>query len=351
MYVNIMCIGIIGNAIVIVIYSCRFQLYLVFCKMSSTIILFVHVSSILISIGVDRYLTICRPFQTQITTRVAKYICGILIFASLVRSFPIIEIYGYSRCFFRDEYGYNTFSVVYNAILLSIFVAATIVPFVLYALICRKLYISRRRLSLDKKYMNSGENIMEACMKVAINFEAKNTRSKFPINETMKCPAVETGGSGCNRDLHANDKTCDDSKSESTNLDSTQKGKQNVKIDIVGIEVEVTGFVFYLGSCVVKPESTNCNITGKRTMKTMYTMLTITALFILSYIPAFYVTIQGLIDEEFWDRPSNDELVLYKILLTSYLINNMMNLVVYRFMDEKFRQECFEMQWSCRRCR
>ncbi|KAL3889962.1 hypothetical protein ACJMK2_002276 [Sinanodonta woodiana] len=440
LYVSIMCIGIIGNAIVIVIYSCRFQLsprkifiltlalldftacsvglpyhvldliepymyrYLVFCKMSTAIILFVHVSSlsILISIGVDRYLKICRPFQTQITTRVAKYICGILIFASLVISFPIFEIYGYNtvktgygnitgvECFFCDEYRYNTFSVVYHVILLSVFVAATIVLFVLYSLICRELYISRRRISLDNKTLNSGENITEACMlslvsseiqdrKVATNFEAKNIRSKFPITETMKHTAVETGGSRCNRDLHENDQACVDSKSESTIFDSITDEEREAKekrVEIISMQVlkckdrcrgdRSRGYGFRLISWVLRCK-TRINkiqhseserrraimraLTDKRTMKTTYTMLTITALFILSYIPAFYVTIQGLIDEEFWDRPSEDELVLYNILLRSYLINNMMNPVVYGFMDEKFRQKCFKMQWPCRRCR
>ncbi|KAL3889954.1 hypothetical protein ACJMK2_002269 [Sinanodonta woodiana] len=444
LYVSIMCIGIIGNAIVIVIYSCRFQLsprkifiltlalldfttcsvgipyhvldilepymyrYLVFCKMSTAIILFVHVSSIsiLISIGVDRYLKICRPFQTQITTRVAKYICGILIFASLVMSIPIFEIYGYStvktgygnitgvECFFSDEYRYNKFPVVYHVVLLSIFVAATIVLFVLYSFICRKLYISRRRLSLDKKTMNSqktysGENIMEACMlssvpsksqdvKVATNFNGKNTRSKFTINETMKCPAVETGDSGCNRDLHENDEACVDSKSESTKMDLIIDEKREAKennMEIISMQVlkckdrcgdRSRGYGFRLISCVLRCK-TRINkiqhneskrrraivraLTDKRTLKTTYTMFTITALFILSYIPTFYVTIHGLIDEEFWDRSSENELVLYNILLRSYLINNMMNPVVYGFMDEKFRQECFKMQWPCRRCR
>ncbi|KAK3596557.1 hypothetical protein CHS0354_027012 [Potamilus streckersoni] len=444
LYVSIMSIGIIGNAVVIVIYTCRFKLsprkifiltlalldlttcsvglpyhvldilepytykYLVFCKISTATILFVYVSSIsiLIIIGVDRYLKICHPFQTQITTRGAKYTCGILIFASLVMAFPIFELYGYSKvktgygnitgveCFFSEEYNKNnSFPLTYHVILLTIFVAATIVLLALYSLICRELYITRRRLSLDKEKMNSHksnseENIMEAntcmlssvpskgqCREAASNFEGKNTISKFPINEIIKSPVMETSGCRCHSDLHENEEACGDSNYESTKFDLiNEEVKAKEKMKTISIQVLKSKDRCYGGRCYrfrfiswILRCKTRINkmqhgkserrraimrvLKDKRTLKTTYTMLTITALFILSYLPTFYVTIHGLMDPDLWNRTSDDKMVLYHILLRSYLINNMMNPIVYGFIDEKFRQECFRMPLQCRRRR
>jgi hypothetical protein len=68
-------------------------------------------------------------------------------------------------------------------------------------------------------------------------------------------------------------------------------------------------------------------------------MLTITVVFIVSYLPFIIISILDSIDEGFWDGRTIVESVFLDCMLRLYLVNNVTNPVIYSFWDEKFRRE------------
>ncbi|KAL3889956.1 hypothetical protein ACJMK2_002271 [Sinanodonta woodiana] len=91
--------------------------------------------------------------------------------------------------------------------------------------------------------------------------------------------------------------------------------------------------------------------TEKHTRKITKIMFTITLVFIVSYLPHLCITILDAVDTHFWDDLSSSEIVVYDILLRTYLINDMANPIIYGFWDDKFRKECMQLIKAVPKCR
>ena len=80
--------------------------------------------------------------------------------------------------------------------------------------------------------------------------------------------------------------------------------------------------------------------TEKHTRKITLIMLTITVVFIISYLPFIIISLADSADAEYWTDMSEGMAVFVDFMLRFYLINNMANAIIYSFWNERFRREC-----------
>ncbi|KAK3583208.1 hypothetical protein CHS0354_025729 [Potamilus streckersoni] len=95
--------------------------------------------------------------------------------------------------------------------------------------------------------------------------------------------------------------------------------------------------------CLSKDQFIMKLLGDKRTFKITYMTFTITAVFIVSYFPSVYIMTISLLDMAYWENLSTQQTVVYELLMRSYLINSMVNPIIYGFWDERFRFECLKM--------
>ncbi|KAL3889967.1 hypothetical protein ACJMK2_002281 [Sinanodonta woodiana] len=101
--------------------------------------------------------------------------------------------------------------------------------------------------------------------------------------------------------------------------------------------------------CLSKDQFIRKLLRDKRALKITYMTFTITAVFIVSYFPSIYIMMISLLDMGYWENLSTQQTVFYELLMRSYLINSMVNPIIYGFWDERFRFECWKMIKCVRR--
>ncbi|KAH3709554.1 hypothetical protein DPMN_069018 [Dreissena polymorpha] len=91
-----------------------------------------------------------------------------------------------------------------------------------------------------------------------------------------------------------------------------------------------------------------CKEKHKRKITRM--MLTITIVFIVTYLPFMVLSVVTTLVYDFWDGLPGYEEVLYDSILRLYLLNNIANPIIYSFMDVKFIREVASMFKGIFRC-
>ena len=81
----------------------------------------------------------------------------------------------------------------------------------------------------------------------------------------------------------------------------------------------------------------------KHTRKITIILLSITIVFIVSYLPFIVITILDSVSDDYWFEMSNNTELFHNFLLRLYLVNNMANPIIYGFWDKKFRNECVKL--------
>ena len=81
----------------------------------------------------------------------------------------------------------------------------------------------------------------------------------------------------------------------------------------------------------------------KHSTKITVMMLTISAIFIFSYLPYIIMSILTAMIDDFWESMEYSESVLSNLALRMYLVNNVTNPIVYSFWDLRFRSECLTL--------
>jgi hypothetical protein len=77
----------------------------------------------------------------------------------------------------------------------------------------------------------------------------------------------------------------------------------------------------------------------------------ITVIFVISFLPYLIISILNGMDDHFWNDMSTGELVIINLLMRTYFINNMVNPIVYWFLDKKFKQEVYRFFRDIRKCK
>lgn len=388
----IICIGMIGNSVVIYIYKNKFKrssarvyiislaiadlsvclvglpyhvLDLTFtvnytnraaCRALSFLIGSCTLSSIfiLLVVGLDRYLKVCHPLRKQIIDFGDRKACMIAAGIACVLNIPNGIIYGNStvtiseynstgfECFIDDEYSGSVFAAGFLGINLLIFVLSCVYLIVIYAFIGRKIYqqaalempldkkgtvclcCSRRQLGLD----DEDEEIDD---KANVVFDKNDSEAKATID--LPDIIVEDTGNSLPNTSASNTKN--DGKT------SNAKGKASSKTQSVDVKKKKIKKVS--SATMIRHTNPDKQSKEKNTRKITLMMMTITIVFILTYLPFIALSIVDVINEEFWDDLTANETVLYDLLLRLYLLNNVANPLIYSFWDNRFRREVIRL--------
>ncbi|XP_061173466.1 cholecystokinin receptor-like [Saccostrea echinata] len=264
---------------------------------------FVALTSIFVMIGlsVDRYRRVCKPLKTQLTVFMAKVVCGIAVFLSILFSWPILfllgtrhvqlpyNITGYD-CSTDDAYRKTIYPVAHNGILFLIFVFAIVFLIVIYILIGRKIFkhirfrntfkssksssISSRKTSSTKDHSNGQEAVILV-----------NVNNKISPREEPK-PSKENGRNSTRK------------RNETTPEDNSKR--------------KITRIAFAI--CLA---------------------------FILSYLPHLVITVWTAIKGGFIAKPGPITSAVLPIVTRSIFINNIVNPFIYGFLDRRFRRIVF----------
>ena len=385
-YIFIMIVGLIGNAFVLYIYKIKFKRssartyilclalldFLVCCvglpyhALDLTYILTYHHTEVcqalsylsgavnlgsvfvLMVVAVDRYLKVCRPLKKQVVDFGNRRACAIAIISAIIISIPNAIMYGESsvtksaqgynltgvECFIDDEYAEGTFAVAYLIFYIIVFIICVLVLVVLYTFICRKIYRNQAFHSQDSS--GNGGNIEH---EVEHMDTIKEEQSFGPIdtfkneNETATSTEVENGGV-----KESFLKTSDTNKTQdSRHVESPVSKKRSTKVESRKQSKHES----------IKPLKSNALVrhtikgaTEKHTRKITLMMLTITVVFIISYLPFIIISLADSADAEYWTDMSEGMKYFVDFMLRFYLINNMANAIIYSFWDERFRREC-----------
>ena len=205
-YAFILIVGVIGNALVLLVYSVRYKhsparIYILYlasidcticlfglpyhlidltnpytytdelrCQILTFIIASLFYMSIfgLIVIAIDRYLKICRPLSTfQVAYFGKKRACVVAMVTAVLLSWPNLILYGPSdmetpvgnltghACFFHTEYLETSYPFIYTLITLSVCIFCMVFLAVVYTLICHHIIV-RYKGTIKQKWSNPG---------------------------------------------------------------------------------------------------------------------------------------------------------------------------------------------------
>ncbi|KAL3891642.1 hypothetical protein ACJMK2_003894 [Sinanodonta woodiana] len=363
-YVTIMAFGIIGNIFVLIIYFYRFKRmsarcyiltlamldlgvccigipYHIFdllhpytyfssaaCKTLTFLLTFFTYGSIfvLLVVGIDRFLKICRPLKRQMSDFGSRKACLIAVGTALLIAWPQVVIYGHStaipsghlnitgvECFIDDSYKHTRYPLIYIGFIIFIAISTILTLIALYSCICYQIFLYEKRQA----------DLLRTTTR--FNFcSCKETKNPTNVKYVTSLSEEET---------------------ESTPLDTfeNENGKQT---DMGNSELQTSGSSSRSRSQCTESVRSNpepvaaSNNKRKITRKITMMMLSITVVFVISYTPSTIMLLADRLVEGLWENNDTTKIKMYDFLLRSYVINNVANPIIYGFWDNRFRSEC-----------
>ncbi|KAK6167652.1 hypothetical protein SNE40_021628 [Patella caerulea] len=265
----------------------------ILCKFMRSWVAFPIMASnqVLLLIAIDRYLKVCRPLKKQIIPHLARKLILLSVALSIVFTVPAFLIYGTrsawthvpgllgSDCSTSDDMKDSIFPVIYEGLLLVVFVCFVIILGVLYGLIWR---VSQRKAFRSHVFRERGRLL-------------SHTSSSDHGHQPPKTFKFQV--STC-EDTHPGDLT--------TALSFSSGNLRN----------------------------------GLRTSKSTIIAFTVTTVFFLSFLPHLGLVLMKNIKKDFDYHLENAELVAFNIFLRSFFVNPVAHPVVYATMNARFRHEC-----------
>lgn len=279
----------------------------------------------LVAIAIQRYIKVCRPFRGQMSIRTKRlFITGILLF-SVVSAAPSLYLYGESEFTFVNNgqnvtaytcgavsnankgflFGYSTF-----LLLLCIIGISTVC--VLYCAILKQVF---RQESFRRKHMTTKR------LKKNNSSESNLNDRKYSIETT--CTQTEKSNDYSNSQSESMDDITDNGGSRRHSL--TENSNYAVKMYSKTNRTE-------------KFKPTAKRIFRKHKISIMFSL--ITAIFVLSFLPRLVLMILEAIVSGFWDDLSDKMYLFCLCLYRLYLLNNVVNPIIYYFFDRVFRKGC-----------
>ena len=279
------------------------------CKLSLLIATAIAVDSgfIIFAISIDRYRRMCRPFDTQLTPKMAKRVSAAIIVTSLVFVWPSWIIYGMRRTPTHsnettggcecgiDQVMFDTiYPRLFYYILLTLSVLLFSIIFLLYFLIAIKVWRHK-----NKRRPNSA-----TLPSVGLAKDGKGTG-----NSILKIPYPPTLESEVSIDSSRTRLKLDRSK-------RTRKQKQQLQ----------------------QPEKSSKG-SLLRVSRTSSIMALIAVTWVLSYMPHVILVMLEIHIKEFRQELSSTGDVLFQLAVRSYLLNNAVNPIIYGVFNMRFRRE------------
>lgn len=272
---------------------------------------------ILVVIAVDRYKKICKPFDPQMSRKMAKLACLIAMIVSLCLAWPAPILYGHStvdaetiseyfkmdinitgvQCFTEDRFKHTKYQAFFNIVLILVILTSTVILAVLYGLIGRKVFKQTKKFTRKIKVSPAGQNSSNS--------------------DSMK---TESSGSGTNSEIHLI------SKQAIIEPSINSWKSKNTEPTSSGTEV-----------CMATAGATEIKTIQKR--KITFMLFIITLVFVLSFMPHLSLKTIAFLRKDFLPSLSFRNLVIYNTFVWSFFVNNVANPIIYGFCDERFRKE------------
>ena len=342
---------------------------------------------VLMVVAVDRYLKICRPLKKQVVDFGNRRACAIAIITAIIISIPNAILYGESsvetsangfnltgiECFIDDEYAETTFAVAYLGFYFLVFIICVLTLIILYTFICREIYrnqafhsqdasskcvclscASANDLDTDSDYSVDQTDVLTMATMSAVVSEDDRldaTHAVEHLDIIKEEPYIGRGDNFNSKNEAAKSEEVKNHGATESLLRKPERAKTRVstKVDSPVSKKRSTKYESRKQSKhkSVKPLKSNALVrhtskgaTEKHTRKITLMMLTITVVFIISYLPFIIISLADSLDSEYWKDMPEGIAVFVDVMLRFYLINNMANAIIYSFWDERFRREC-----------
>ncbi|KAL3858398.1 hypothetical protein ACJMK2_012989 [Sinanodonta woodiana] len=261
---------------------------------------------IILTIAVERYRKICVPRGTQMSDRMAKYICIIDILVACCLSSPAAVIYGKrsykievdyingSSCYVSDYMVNSKYPKYFNFLNGFVLIASLIALSIIYSLIGKKIF--------RMKKTGLGTNQLQS---------SQNYSVRTQIIEIDKLQVEVNTSDGC--------------------LDRGKHEFSDEELDAIA----------------------KCNRKHSKTIRITRIIFIITAVFACSFLPflVFSIIASFGFREALLDDISFSGMVTYKLFIHIFFISNATNPIIYGFCDKKFMEEiCRLYKYICGHC-
>lgn len=350
---------------------------------------------LLLVISAERYRKICRPFKTQLTSKQTLCLCYGTIFFSAVIAVPAYVVYGAStiytgvgnvtgyQCYIDDTLKEPLHFEIYQGLLLIETVLCVVIFIIMYAFIIRKLWTSDQFIqAMRSMQLKSNKSTQEASFSTDVD-EEDNCSSISSLPKIQMTEDKQSEESLMHKDKPACTTNATESESQICELgvscqtiNKTQslwpiarelinvKGNCNGKIELTRASSDITlnrvnnptrfrtltpTGRMAIGHLLKSKHQQSAEPTkarsrrGTRTTARVTLMLfTVSLLFVISFIPHLVLMIVATENRAFLDNLTETEYMLYQVFLRSFILNNVVNPVIYIFCDTKFRRMCKE---------
>lgn len=275
------------------------------CKVFRTLnYMFVYNSVLVLQLmAIERFRRVCKPLQIQMSNKVGKIcIAGIFVF-SVIYTLPNVFIRGIHtlslpgnrtgyECSTSDDYKQSVLPFIYTVSTISICAAHISIFIIVYVCIGRQIY---RHFVFVK--------------------------STNPDNSSFQDNTVE-------ETVH----TKSASLSETADIDTVVKFKERLKFSEFSFRRKY--------SSTRSSERSRCRrISDSQNHKCTKIAILITSFFIVSYIPNLVLSaLSGIYGDNFLSE--NLSTPVLHLLQRTYVINHVINPMIYGFIDRRFRIDC-----------
>ncbi|KAJ8322066.1 hypothetical protein KUTeg_000537 [Tegillarca granosa] len=269
-------------------------------------------------IAVERHRKVCRPTGCQISKKSAKVICIVTVIASVLLSIPSFIVYGptFVKVSERpdlDLYGHDctVLGSYEDSVLVKVFISLLLLLTTVVFVMCFVIYVMVGKVIYRQ-----------------VQFRKKSQMKKADV-QLVTC---SLNGSGKDR-LGCSSETLDSNLTQEE--DSSETDSSNHKINS---KISVSS------TFKSKTKKTKTPKTAfSRSKKITLMFLVATAISYLSYIPNIMLVLMKAFNKPLSTRAEMDLGFFSLILMRSYFISNITNPIVYCFVDDRFRQECFKL--------
>ncbi|KAK6177502.1 hypothetical protein SNE40_015592 [Patella caerulea] len=354
---NVLCIP---GEIVDLKHSFRFQ-NAALCKYFRFNNIFAAGSSIsmLVIICIERYLKICRPFKPQIELRVAYKLVGIVASVSFVLSLPAIVVYGVKtkrvkndgveidayECNISDDYQDSVWPSIYKAGQFMMFLVFAVILIVLYSLIGLTIYRHNKRRSSLGGSIPRPTVRKQRELTPSSSCDDMDKPQNSPDTESIKTISMEVASPLEKNSPKVNFSFDSSIESVSDESLSTKKDRKNSTISNIAIS--------FMTKFRSRSLSQSDSRKGSKTLepkqpfvvkyKTTLMLLTITAAFIISYLPHLVISFLKIFIKDFVSGLTDTEFMVYTTFLRSYFLNSEINPIIYCFWNKIFRDNVVQI--------
>ena len=286
----------------------------------------------LLTIAVDRYLKVCRPFGRQIKPKRARVLCLLIYVVAFILSIPVALMWGVQNtekvfrghtikvrlCLIDEKYTDSPQPFAYVTSIETIIGVCLVLMFVLYIFVAKKLILGHT--SNEQRRQNSGSPMIHTFVTLS------------PNNITTSHP--EYGDVGIGSDLPTQERV------STTNFSTTEVAQttdeESGAVDLSEVVVSATENTSRPRKCqaVARQNRERASRVRRKTL----IMFILTIIFIITTI--LYLTLLVFISspENILSNMNNPSKAAYFFFFRLVFINHCINPLVYGCLDPQFKQ-------------